>query len=122
MLDIPKNANLALSFLLEPCALVAFGYWGFKTGRNSLMKFVLGISAPLLMAVFRDMFLAPKANIPLPQALNLVPKLVVFGLASPALYVSGRPALAWLTCGSRQAEGLGPVKISSIGKVHLLSE
>jgi hypothetical protein len=31
-----KDANLALAFLLELCALAALGYWGFVTGCSRL--------------------------------------------------------------------------------------
>ena len=43
-----KSANLALRFLLELCALVAFGYWGFQTGQGLLLKIGLGIGVPLV--------------------------------------------------------------------------
>jgi hypothetical protein len=48
-----KNANLALRFLLELCALAALGYWGFQTGRGPVMSAVLGIGAWLLTAAGR---------------------------------------------------------------------
>jgi hypothetical protein len=33
-MDVVQGANLALRFLLELAALVAFGYWGFKAGEG----------------------------------------------------------------------------------------
>ena len=88
-----KLANLALRFLLELCAL---GYWGFKTGESVGAKIGLGIGAPLLAAIVWGTFLAPRASIPTPGFLRLVLELVVFGLASAALYSAGRPTLAWV--------------------------
>ena len=59
MLEGVKIANLALRFLLEVCALVALGYWGFKTGGSLITKLALGIGAPLLAAVLWGTFVAP---------------------------------------------------------------
>ena len=91
-----KLANLALRFLLELCALAALAYWGFKTGESVVAKSGLGIGAPLLAAVVWGTFVAPGAPIQAPGFLRLVLELVVFGLASAALYSAGRPTLAWV--------------------------
>lgn len=40
-----KLIDIGIRFLLELCILVIFGYWGFKTGNNTLMKFLLGVGA-----------------------------------------------------------------------------
>jgi Protein of unknown function (DUF2568) len=46
-----KDANLALAFLLELCALAGLGYWGFVTGGGLPAKIGLGVGVPLLAAV-----------------------------------------------------------------------
>jgi hypothetical protein len=51
VLEVIKNANLLLRFLLELCALAALGYWGFKTGGGMAAKVGLGIGAPLAAAL-----------------------------------------------------------------------
>ena len=53
-----EDANLALSFLLEPCALGALGYWGLKTGSGALARIGVGIGAPLAAAVVSGPFVA----------------------------------------------------------------
>jgi hypothetical protein len=93
-MEIIKLANLALSFLLELCALAALGYWGYHTGQSTPAKLGLAIGAPLLMAVFWGAFLAPKAAVPLAEPLKLALKLVVFGLAVAALAAAGPRTLA----------------------------
>ncbi|MFI5271551.1 MAG: YrdB family protein [Ktedonobacterales bacterium] len=93
-MDIVKNANLALAFLLELCLLAALGYWGFVTGHGLLQKLVLGLGAPLLVAVVWGLFAAPKAQWPLPGAALFALKALLFGAATVALWASGRPALA----------------------------
>jgi hypothetical protein len=90
-----KLANLALRFLLELCALAALGYWGFKTGTSLVTKIGLGVGAPLVAAIVWGVFVAPRAPVPSPSFLRLMVELVVFGLAAAALYLAGRPNLAW---------------------------
>ncbi|MBK9942933.1 MAG: YrdB family protein [Kouleothrix sp.] len=90
-----KYANLALSFLLELCALAALGYWGYWAASGLALKIALAIGAPLLMAAVWGLFLAPKATYPLPTAPHLVLQALVFGLATAALYATGRLALAY---------------------------
>jgi hypothetical protein len=41
VLEVIKGANLALRFLLELCALVSLGYWGFKTASGAIAKVAL---------------------------------------------------------------------------------
>jgi hypothetical protein len=36
MLVILKSINLALTFLLELAMLVAYAYWGFRVGNNTI--------------------------------------------------------------------------------------
>lgn len=97
-----KSANIVLRFLLELCALVALGYWGFKTGKGPIMKTLLGIGAPLVTAVVRATFGSPGAPIPLSGPLHLILELVVFGLAAAALYAADilpwPGALGWWQC------------------------
>ena len=94
-MEIIKFANLALRFLLELCLLASFGYWGFQIGQSWLVKIILGIGAPLLVAVIWGAFLAPKAAMRLREPWLLILELGLFGLAVAALYFTGYPALAW---------------------------
>ena len=49
-MEIIKAANLALSFLLELCALAALGYWGFQTGQSERPATSLGSRGSLRTA------------------------------------------------------------------------
>ena len=89
-----KYANLALSFILELCALVALGYWGFQTGQTTLTKIALGLGAPLVTAVLWGLFAAPRASRRLKGLALLLFKIAVFSLAIIALAAAGQPALA----------------------------
>ena len=87
-----KSANLALRFLLELGALVAFGYWGFHTGGSTPAKVALGIGAPLLVAVVWGVFVAPRAVVTLPPLAKFLLGLIVLLLAAAALVAAGHPA------------------------------
>ena len=84
-----RYANETLAFLVELVALGGLAWWGFHTGHNIAVHLLLGLGAPLLMAVAWGMFAAPKARRPLPVPARLVFKLLVFGLASAAVYATG---------------------------------
>jgi hypothetical protein len=95
-MGILQSTNLAVRFLLELCALVALGYWGFQTGEGIVMKVVLGIGAPFLDAILWGTFGSPKAKIKLSLPFHIFLEFIVLGLPAIALYVSGRPQLAWI--------------------------
>ncbi|WP_235674875.1 YrdB family protein [Bacillus mycoides] len=40
-----RNVNLVIRFLLELCALVSLGYWGFQVGKSVYTKFVFFVLA-----------------------------------------------------------------------------
>lgn len=96
MLTYIKSANLGLSFVLELCLLAAFAAWGLTIGRNTPVKILLGLSLPLLAAIFWGGFLAPKAKIILSYPIVQVLKFAIFTLAAAALAASHHPNLAWL--------------------------
>ena len=86
-----RSLILAMRFLTELCALAALGYWGLRTGEG-VMKWVLGIGAPLLAAVLWSLFVAPGTTAPV--ALRVIVEVAVFGTAAAALYVTGQRSLA----------------------------
>jgi len=94
-MDALKSINLIARFLLEICVLISVGYWGFKTGSGWLLKILLGIGAPLLIAIIWGMFGAPKAAYPLSGFLLLALEVVVFGSGVTALVATNNYSLAW---------------------------
>ena len=91
-----KNANLALRFLLELCALAALGYWAFATQPGWLLKWLLGIGLPLLAAVVWGVFGSPRASIPVRGLGQIALEVLVFGSGALALALAGRPLLGAL--------------------------
>jgi len=93
-MEVLKNINLALMFVLELCMLAALGYWGFTLDQGLAVRVGVGLGAPLLAAVVWGMLLAPKASHPLPEPWHLLLELLIFGLAIAALYAAAQPGLA----------------------------
>jgi branched-subunit amino acid ABC-type transport system permease component len=91
-----KVLNFAVRFLLELCMLAAVTYWGFKTQSGWLLKILLGIGLPVLIAVLWGMFIAPRATRPLSGAPRLTLELLLFASGAIALFASGKPTLGWV--------------------------
>ncbi|MGG3890505.1 YrdB family protein [Metabacillus fastidiosus] len=95
-MELIKSLNIALRFLIELCSLFAIGYWGFQMGKGILLKSILGIGAPLTIAVIWAMFGSPNASYQLNSGLRLSLELIIYLLASAAIYTTGRPKTAVL--------------------------
>ena len=94
-MDVIKGINSAARFLLEICVLFSIGTWGFRTGSGWFLKILLGIGAPLLIAVIWGMFGAPKAPHHLKGFSLLILELFIFGSGVAALFVTKNDSLAW---------------------------
>lgn len=80
---------LALVFVDELLAMAAFGVWGWQASPRWLLVWLL----PLLAMTAWYLLASPKAAYGGP-VVRPVAKVVVFGLASLALWDAGRPAWA----------------------------
>ena len=85
---------LGLFFVMELCALGAFSYWGFHMNKGWFMNSILGIGAPILVAIFWGTFIAPKATFVVPIPVRLLLQIIVFAFASAALVAVGKSKLA----------------------------
>jgi hypothetical protein len=84
-----RSLNLAVAFLIEIAALVAFAWWGFQLSAPGWVRALVGIGLPLVTAVVWGLILAPRATFKLPLAAKLVLKAIVFGAATAAIIASG---------------------------------
>jgi len=80
---------LALVFLDELLAMAAFGVWGWSTSASWLLVWLL----PLLAMLAWFFFASPKARYG-GAVVRPVVKVLVFGLASVALWDAGHPTAA----------------------------
>jgi hypothetical protein len=87
-------ANETLAFLLELAMLAALACWGATAGGGAAVDVLLGVAAPLAVAVVWGLFAAPKARIPLPLAGVVAVKALAFGSAAMAIAAIGRHRLA----------------------------
>ncbi len=88
--------NLALRFLLELCALVAVGAFGWLRYDSALPRWCLTLGLPLLFMVLWGTFAVPedpsrsgKAPAPVPGGVRLVLELGLFAAAVVALLANG---------------------------------
>jgi Protein of unknown function (DUF2568) len=91
--NIFKNANLALAFLLELGALAALVYWGFSTGSNIPMKIVLGIGAPAVAILVWVLFGAPRSARRLQGIWYWLLRIVYDVVGAAALYLANHHKL-----------------------------
>jgi Protein of unknown function (DUF2568) len=92
-----KGTNLALAFLLEIVALIAFAFWGWTVGSNTATRLLLVIALPLAAAAVWGLFLSPKPDIQLPYAVVALAQFLFFALAVGALWASGHHVLSVIT-------------------------
>ena len=96
-----KNANLALTFLLELGVVVALGCWGFHTGQGTASRFALGLGAPVVAIALWGLFGAPRGRWHLRGIWRALLQIVFFGSAALALAIAVNIGLgiAWaLVC------------------------
>jgi hypothetical protein len=94
MVKALKNMNLALVFLLEVAMLAAFACFGFISGPDLLVKLILGLGLPILIALIWAFFGAPRSKRRWQGAAYWLLRIVLFGAAAVALYFAGLPILA----------------------------
>jgi hypothetical protein len=86
-------ANLGLRFFLELALLGAVGYWGFSEF-DGVVSVVVGLGAPLLIAVVWGTFMSPKASRPVYDPVRIVLEVVLFGAGAAALAAADASTLA----------------------------
>ena len=89
-----ENSNLVIRLALELCALLAFGYWGFKTHVQTVERWGYGVGLPLVVALGWALLIAPGSVFEAPLGVRLGLEAAVFGGASLALYHTDHRTLA----------------------------
>jgi hypothetical protein len=93
-MNIIKSANIALTFFIELAMLFAFGYFGFQAGQGIVLKWLLGLGLPLLVAILWGAFFAPKAARRFSTTPGVLLSSGLFLLAALALYLAQQPLAA----------------------------
>jgi len=93
-----RSANDGLRIALELALLAALAYWGFSEQAGAA-QWVLGLGAPLLVAVVWGRFIAPKASHPTTDRQRLLLEVAVFAAGVAALLAADRTVLAAVFAG-----------------------
>lgn len=88
-----QASNLGFRFLLELGMLAALAYWGFTTGHSGVAHVVLGVGAPLVVAVLWGVFAAPQSGRRLNGAALVAVQVGLLLLGAVALIAAGRGGL-----------------------------
>ncbi len=91
-MNILKQLNLLVSFLLELIMLYLYGYWGYNTGEHPVMSYVLAVLLPGIVIILWGVWAAPKSKHRLKNPLRSVVKLSLFLLAAVLGFNAGQPA------------------------------
>jgi hypothetical protein len=93
-MEILRAGNLAIRFLLELGALASLAYWGATTATGRPAQLALAITLPVAVAVLWGLFISPKARVSTGPVGRAVLGLLVFLLATTALWSRGRSVMA----------------------------
>ena len=93
-MEILKNTNNALRFLLEVAAIVAIAYWGLTLRSFGAWRYAVAIGLSLLIILVWGLWGAPMASFRLDTIPRLLLEILIFSSAVAALFASGQKTLA----------------------------
>lgn len=93
-MDIIKNLNFLILFLVELAMLGNFAVWGFTLGAPGVVRAITGLAVPGAVIVLWGMFFSPEASITLAQPWNAMGEYALFGLSAIAIASTGRTTWA----------------------------
>ncbi len=79
---------MALRAIMETGIVLAFGYWGFHTGKSTGIHLILGIITPLVGFGFWGLVDFHNAG-KYAEPLRLAQELIISGIAALGIYVKG---------------------------------
>jgi hypothetical protein len=85
-----RYLSLLIAFVLEVAVLAATGYAGFTLVHPIVLRVLVGLGVPVLMAVAWGLFAAPKASLPLHGVASVTFQVAWFGVGALALALAGR--------------------------------
>ncbi len=86
-MSLIKSINLLITFLLELCLLVVYGYLGFNIGNSKIVNIVGAIAVPAIVALIWGLYLAPKSFKDIPTIIKQIGKGILFLLAFIGLFL-----------------------------------
>ncbi|WP_429950524.1 YrdB family protein [Enterococcus sp. AZ101] len=93
-MNLIKNSNIAIAFLLEIFAIFILGYWGFTLQSNKIIRITVGLLAPILMIVIWSIWCAPSSSHRLDGLRLVALKCLIFGIVAYCLLSMNRTSVA----------------------------
>lgn len=89
-MDVLKDFNYLILFLVELAMLYNFAIWGFTLKVSTIMRYLAGLGAPGLTIILWGMFFSPDPAIVLAQPWNAMGEYALFSLSAIAIASTGR--------------------------------
>ena len=86
-MSLIKSINLLITFLLELCLLVVYGYFGFNIGNTKTINIIFAIVIPAIVAVIWGFYLAPKSYRNISNTIKQIGKGILFLIAFIGLFL-----------------------------------
>lgn len=88
-MNLIKQLNLLVSFLLELILLFSVGSWGYHNGGNLVLNYTLALALPTVVAVIWGIWAAPKSTRRLKNPARTILKLSLFFAGAWLVYLAG---------------------------------
>ncbi|HKJ40688.1 MAG TPA: YrdB family protein [Sunxiuqinia sp.] len=79
-MNVIKQTNLLVSFLLELVLIVLFSYWGYQLGDSILTNYLFALLLPGFLIAIWGLWVAPKSKRRLKNPFRTISKLLLFSL------------------------------------------
>lgn len=89
-MDILKDFNYLILFLVELAMLYNFAVWGFTLKASAIIRYLVGLGAPGVVIVLWGMFFSPDPAMALAQPWNAMGEYALFSLSAIAIALAGR--------------------------------
>lgn len=89
-MDLLKDFNFLVLFLVELAMLFNFAVWGFALRAPTIVRYLVGLGAPGVTIVLWGMFFSPDPALILAQPWNAMGEYALFSLSALAIASAGR--------------------------------
>lgn len=93
-MNLIKNSNIILAFLLEISAIFILGYWGINLPINKAISVTIGLSLPVSIIVIWSIFCAPSSNYRLEGLWIILVKSIIYAIVIYCLFSMGHTTSA----------------------------
>ena len=112
-MNLIKQINLLVLFLLEIALVIIVGYWGFQQGETLTTKYILALILPAILITIWGIWAAPKSKRRLKNPIRTVFKLLLFSIGFFFCIDTGNFVFAWW---------FGSIIIVNVGLAFLFSQ